>query len=260
MRKIPILLISLIFLLGLTASASYISLGTQINSKIEKDALKVSVETVNKGDESAFNVQAEFRVGSKTILAQKANELPINQTYRAEVSFKPGLKKAGTYPLVMVMHYTDANQYPFSALNCQTFVYQKEAITPIFGQLRSTAFSRDGSVQLVMKNGGDQPITTKTYIVAPRELSVINNSVEINIPAKGEGGAVFDVKNFSALAGSTYQVYAVSEAEDADLHYTSIAPGTIRIIEANLFASYQFIFIALIVVLLLVFVALQFRK
>jgi hypothetical protein len=257
-RLFSVLLLAM--LAASTASASYISLNTALSSKVENNTLKVMVSSVNKGDESAFNVQAEIRVGDKTILEEKQSELPIGGKYSAAAQYKIALRKPGTYPLTLIMHYTDANQYPFSALTCQTFVYQKDAVSPVFGQMRSITFSKDGTLNLTLKNLGDSGIKAKTYLVAPRELTVGEAGGELTIPAKSEQRTSFSVANFSALAGSTYQVFAVSESEDDGLHYTSIAPGTVRIVEANIFANYQFYFIALIAVLLALFISFQFRK
>ena len=259
MKKAVFIFILLTALFSSLAAASYISLNTSVNTKFENGVLKLSVGTVNKGDESAYNVQAELKVGEKSVLAEKKSELPIDGAYQADVTFKPVIKKPGTYPLFLILHYTDANQYPFSALSAQTFIYQKEAVAPIFGQLKSTSFSKEGSLQLVLKNLGDNAIETKTSIVAPRELSIINNGEPIMVPSKGEAAASFNIKNFSALAGSTYQVFAVSESEDNDLHYTSIAPGTIKIVAAQeVFGlGYPLVF-TLLALLIIVFIGTQF--
>lgn len=243
------------------ASASYISLNTALSSKVENNTLKVMVSSVNKGDESAFNVQAEIRVGGKTILAEKQAELPIGGNYQAAAEYKIALRKPGTYPLTLIMHYTDANQYPFSALTCQTFVYQKDAVSPVFGQLRSVTFSKDGTLNLTLKNLGDSGIKARTYLVAPRELTIGEKSGELLIPAKSEQRASFSVTNFSALAGSTYQVFAVSESEDNDLHYTCIAPGTIKIVAAReLFGLNYAYVIAALALLVAIFIGAQFFK
>ena len=206
------------------------------------------------------NNQAEIRVGGKRVLADKKGELKIDEAYQNISTFKLNLQKPGQYPLTLVMHYTDANQYPFSALTAQTFVYQKEAVSTLFGQLKSVTISKEGKLTLTIKNLGDTEAKTKTYLVAPRELTVEEKPSEFKLGPKSAQDLSFIVKNFSALAGSTYQVFAVSEAEDADFHYTNVFPGTVKIVEKNIFANYQIYFFALIIVLLVVFVAFQFKK
>ena len=251
----------LIFGFSMTASASYISLNTTLSSKVEGKTLKVKISVVNKGDESAYNVQAELRVKGKEILAEKKTELPVNGTYQAEKSISLPLLKPGAYPLILVMHYTDANQYPFSALTGQTFVYQKEAVSPIFGRLKPATFSKEGTLKLALKNLSNTEVKAKTYLVAPRELTVEEKISAVTLAPKSEESSSFIVKNFSALAGSTYQVFAVSEAEDQDLHYTSISPGTVKIIASQeIFGLNYTVIFAILIALTVVFIAAQFIR
>ena len=221
----------------------------------------INVSSINKGDESAYNVQAEIRVGTKTILADKVTELPVNGVYKVNASLKVMVAKPGNYPLFLTMHYADANQYPFSALSCLSFAYQQETLSPVFGQLSSTTFSKQGKVKLVIKNTSDQPVKTRTYLVAPRELSYKSQPTEVLIDPRSEKSVEFPLENFSALAGSTYQVYAVSESEDEQSHYTSIAPSTVKVVASQAIygMSYSLIF-ALLVILLVIFVGSQFFK
>lgn len=129
MKKNLIIALAVVFS-ALGASASYISLNTTLSSKVEGKNLKIMVSTVNKGDESAFNVQAEFRAAGRTVLAEKSPELPVGAVYQARAVIPVPVNKPGTHPLILVMHYTDANQYPFSALTAQTFIYRQEAVPP----------------------------------------------------------------------------------------------------------------------------------
>ena len=74
MKKAVFIFILLTALFSSLAAASYISLATSVNTKYENGVLKLSVGTVNKGDESAYNVQAELKVGEKSVLAEKRND------------------------------------------------------------------------------------------------------------------------------------------------------------------------------------------
>jgi hypothetical protein len=241
------------------ASASYITLKTTVTSVIDKDQLKVIVSTANKGDEPAYNVQAEVRVGSKKVLGAKSQEMGINQPYRAEAVFPLNLKTPGRYPMVLVMHYTDANQYPFSALNCQTFAYKTEAPPEdVFGSLRPVSFWKKAEMGLNLKNMGGEEITASVDLVVPRELTASSERIKLNIPSKSEINQRFTVSNFSALSGSNYQVYAVVEYEKDRMHYTRIIPGVIKIVEAKTLMGIDSTFlIAVFILLVVVFVVFQ---
>ncbi len=251
----------LFLIFGISAHASYISLNTSLSSKVEGRTLKVAAMSVNKGDEPAYNVRAEFKVGGKVILAEKRSELPVDASYQARASIPLSAAKPGSYPLILIMHYTDANQYPFSALSAQTFVLGKESPSPLFGQVKSTTFSKEGKLRFKLKNLGDKEIAARTYLVTPRELTANEQKLELAVGPKSEQSAGFSVKNFSALSGSTYQIFAVSEFEDGGTHYTSIAPGTIKIVEDKVFLGLnQNLLMIALAALVIIFVCAQFIK
>jgi hypothetical protein len=249
------------FVITAPAVASYISLNTTLSSKVEGRTLKVSVISVNKGDESAFNVQAEVKAANREVMAEKLTELAVNGTYQAEINFLLPPGKPGSYPLILITHYTDANQYPFSALTAQTFVYQREAPTHLFGQIKSSPFSKEGDLRIILKNSGDKEIRAKTRLIYPNELSVDRAQIDFSIKPKSEQKGRFHLKNFSALSGSTYQLFAVSEFEDAGAHYTNIFPGTVKIMatEEIFGVKYSLLLVAL-AVLVIVFLGAQFFK
>ena len=71
----------------------------------------------------------------------------------------------------------------------------------------------------------------------------------------------FGVKNFSALSGSTYQVFAISEYEKDGFHLTSITPGFIRIAQSRTVLGIDYIYLAgILAVLVVVFAVIQLRR
>lgn len=250
----------LIFALGCSASASYISLNTTLTTKVENNQLRVLLESINKGDESAYNVQAEIRVGDKKFLAKKRQDLGINQRYKAYTTFKLGKIKPGQYPLVLIMHYTDANQYPFSALTCQTYSYKAANLpSDIFGRMKSRTFWKQGKVKLTLKNMSDSEISTSTFLVIPREITVAGGSQKATLLPKSQQTINFSVENFSALSGSNYQIFAIAEYEKEGRHQTSITPGMLKIVEAKQILGINYLYFMIIfAVLVAVFIAFQF--
>jgi hypothetical protein len=241
--------------------ASYISLNTTLRTKVAGDTLQVIVQSVNKGDESAFAVQAEFRVGGKTILAEKTAELPVNATYQAAVSLPLKLKTPGNYPLLLVLHYADANQYPFSALTAHSFVYRQEGVPPFLGQVKPAAFEKAGTVHFVLKNSGDRAIAARTRLIVPSELTVENDQAALTLAPRAQQSVDFRLSNFSALAGSTYQLFAVTEFENNGLHYTSLTPGLVRITaDRTLFGLSQNSLVICLISLVALFIGGQFIK
>jgi len=248
-------------LLALPAFGSYISMTTSLSSKYERGILKAHVEIVNKGDEAACNAQAEFRSGGLSALADKVPQLPVGWTYKTDRELPLALKVPGTYPLTLVVHYTDANQYPFSALLIQTFVYGQEAPAPVFGRLNTATFDKEGRLTLQLKNSGTRPVKATSTLIVPAELTVDQAGRTATIDPRSEQRVSFPVKNFSALAGSTYQVFAVTEFDDGGLHFTAIAPGLVKITsESKVFGLGNWVYVVILAVLALAFIGAQFLR
>lgn len=259
-RMFFVLLLLVLSLLADLALASYISFKTTVTSKMEGNTLRILVSAVNEGDEAAHNVQAEIRLGDKKILAGKKDQLEVDQTYVAHAAFEVPFKNPGQYPLVITLHYTDANQYPFSALSVHKYTYKHESPAEIVGQLRSAKFTQKGKIEYVLRNMSHEPISVFTRVVSPRELSVKNDRIKFLLAARSSKSLPVEIENFSALPGSTYQVYAITEYEKGGGHFSVVSPGTVSVIEKNIFKQYQIFFFALIAILLAAFVLLQQKK
>jgi hypothetical protein len=249
-----------LFLLSDLALASYISLRTTVNALVKGRILEVVITAVNKGDEPAYGVQAEVRAGNRVIMTGKKAELRVDEAYTARASFGLDLKNAGQYPLITILHYADANQYPFSALNGQTFVYLSEMPPQVAGKLSSAKFSKTGALSLYLKNQGEAAVKIKAKLALPRELATEKDQLEMELNPHESKTDNFTVENFSALAGSTYQVFAAVEYDAQHRHYTLIIPAKISVVEKNLFKDFQYGFYILIAALLLLFVYFQFKK
>jgi len=244
-----------------SAHASFISLTPTLSSSCTGKKLEVKILAVNKGDESAFNVQAVVRAGGRVLTAEKMSELPVSGVYRAELSFPLPAGLPGSYPLVLTMHYTDANQYQFSALTAQTFVRQKELFSPLCGQAKPVTFWQEGELSFTVKNTSDRPLKIRTSLVTPRELSVAVADRELFIDPQSQQSTLFKVSNFSALSGSTYQLFLVCEVKDGGQYYTSIVPGTVRIVERKTIFGLSYITIAVLLAgLIVIFLGAQLIK
>lgn len=258
MKKL--LICPILLFLSSSAFAGYISLETKLSSEIVSNTLLIDVMVVNKGDEVAHNVQGEIRVGGENIPLKKVGELGVNATYHAKHPVRLRFKSPGEYPLILLMHYADANQYPFSALTCQTFAYKRAGMPgSIFGRMGSVRFWKDGEIKLTLRNMDDGARKVTTNLVLPRELMVKQGSFSFDLPGKSKKEIKFSVENFSALNGSSYQVYAISEYEADGVHKTTITPGMISIKqEKTIFGLNYYLIIAAIVLTALFFIFAQF--
>jgi len=259
MKKLFIFILFL-FIFSSLASASYINLSTTVVTRSEGGLLNVAVSSQNNGDEPAYNVQAELQVAGKRILLAKSDAIGVGQSYTAGAREPLGLKLPGDYPLIIILHYTDANQYPFSALTSAVFRYRSEALpASILGSMASKTFWEKGMLSLALRNFSDAELELSTRLVTPRELAVEKNDLKTRIRPRGQERVQFAVKNFSALSGSNYQVFAVSEYDEAGVHRTQITPGFVKIVERRTFLGVDYAYLIIVLVALaLLFVFFQF--
>lgn len=247
MKKI----LAIIFLLGLTAEAfaSYISLNTSLTAKATDKELRAIVTSVNKGDEAAYSVQAVVQAGGRTVSGEKKSELPVNGRYEAMFNLPVEEKLPGVYPLVLTMHYADANQYPFSALTVQTYTYKNEPPpSEVFGRSSVGTFWKNGRIKLLIKNMSDQELSIKITLVTPRELIPAEKERSILIAPRAERRLELGLENFSALSGSTYQLFAILEYEMNGLHQTTVVPGLAKIVESHLILGLDYTYLVIILV------------
>ena len=258
------LLLIFLFLLVLgptSAKASFIRLETQINSTYDGKRFKVGVEVTNRGDEPAYNVQVNGEVNGQMLTTPAKDSLGVNEKYSTDAVLDTNLAKNGKYPVIVKVDYTDANQYPFSAISINHVVYGKNVTSQMFGIFKNIEISSEGILNLSLKSLSEQEEKVTVRLILPRELSSPNLSKTISLKAKSEDKVNFEVKNFSALPGSVYSVYAIMEYDEGDTHYSSSVGGNISIQkEGGFVKSNRTLLIGIAVILVVLFAYLNLKS
>jgi hypothetical protein len=256
-------LLSSVFLLivGSTpAKASFITMETHANPSYDGKKFKMSVDVTNNGDESAYNVQISADVNGQTSTTPVKESLAVKGKQTAEIAADLALTKPGRYPVVVNVDYTDANQYPFSAMTITHFVYRENLPSQIFGTLQNIEISNGGSLNLSLKNLDEKAKNVTVRLVLPKELSSSGITRTIPVKGKSEEKVRFDVKNFSALPGSSYSIFAIMGYDEGDLHYSASVGGNIKVTtEQGFVKSNQRLLIWLAIVLGVIFVYFNLR-
>jgi hypothetical protein len=255
--------LSVIFLLALSPTpvkASFITLETHANPTYDGKRFKMAVDVTNKGDESAYNVQISADINGQMSTTPAKDNLQVKEKHSVEVATDMTLTKAGRYPVIVTVDYTDANQYPFSAISITHFVYRENLPSQVFGTLQNIEISTTGSLTLSLKNLDEKEKNVTVRLVLPKELSSPSLLRTIPLKAKSEEKVSFDVKNFSALPGSTYSIFAIMGYDAGDLHYSASVGGNIKVMQDQGFVkSNQRLLIGLAIVFGAVFVYFNLR-
>ena len=230
MRKLMILLILL--LIPHLVSAGVISLTTTISTDImTEDVTKIHVKLLNSGDEPAHSVQV-------SLLATGFNANPIlvgklNPNEPFEEDFEVTLTEEilpGSYPIVVLTDYTDANGYPFSSVSPSSIVYKTSTVSKVSGLMYEVNLTNKESKKLTLSIRNLDYIEhgVNIKLILPREIKVVDDEKKISIGPKQEKSLDYEVSSLSAISGSAYAVVASIEYED-ELHYSSFANGIIKI-------------------------------
>jgi len=243
------------------ANATYISITTTVKATVSNGTLVVYTNVTNQGDEAAYSVQVIATANGKTQRSKIFDVVGIRQPVTAESTFDVSGLNSGRYPLIIEVDYADANQYPFSALTSQYYIIGENVNSDVIGQMDKIEISKSGKLTLTLKNLGSSQKSLNVNMFLPKELSTGQTSKSLTLAPKSEQKLDFAVQSFSALKGSTYVVFASIEYDEANVHYTTFATSFVGVVEKK--GVYGFstpVIIAILAVLVIAFIVLQFRK
>jgi len=241
--------------------AGVIKIETETSITVTDDLLKTSVATTNKGDEAAYNVQVHLillgEIQSGPIKAQLNKDQPDTIAFEKTL---PALKK-GRYPLVVMVDFHDANQYPFSAVSCATFFFKEDANPGLICLGKDISMGENGKLGFKVKNLESGSKTVRASLVLPKELSTPISQSDFRIDAREEKTINFDIKNFSALSGASYPVFCSFEYDSEESHFTALANALVTIKkDENWFNSTKKYWIGAAIILGVMLVAFQLKR
>ena len=212
------------------AFAGTISIRSAIQAERQGDALLVSVELANAGDEPAHLVQARleaagmnFAGGDHPLIAPGAG---ARETWRVPLAGKP----PGRHPILLWIHYSDANGYPFTALASAIVSIDRDVAPQVAARFSEpeVSLAGNGRARLELANLAEQELALSVRLVGPRELRLSPGRRRFALVARQRRELELELENLSALPGSRYPIFAVVE-HGAELHHTVIAQGWVEI-------------------------------
>jgi hypothetical protein len=254
MKKILLFLVMMVIIPMVTAS--FLSMQSTITATEDETIIKVT----NLGDENAYNVQLSLDINEQKKISSVKNQLGMQESFEWKVPLDAKLENPGKYPLILVTNYQDANFYPFSAISVSTFDYKKGTLSDIIAKINNIELSDEGNLQLTIKNTAETAKDLNIRLIVPKELTVDRDKLRAKLPGKTQSTINFEIEKFSALAGSSYVVFAVIEYDENGRHYTTMASGVVNVIEKKNIFNNQILLISLLVILVVIFVYFQFKK
>lgn len=227
-------------------SAENITLTSSLTAEVTPTVLRAKLLIKNDGEAAAYNVQARFHTDEKQWLSKVYPRLDMGQELTIEYIEKLELAKKGIYPLAVKIHFKDAGGYPMTTVIVNPFTYGEMTNTAVYGRLEKLVLSNRGELGLFITNTGYKNLNLDINIFVPDEISALQTRTQLVLEERSKVDHRFTLKNFSALAGAIYPVWATIEYERDNKHFTSVCSGEIEVIRSeNIFKKYWWLWLIL---------------
>ena len=239
-------------------AAENITLTSSLTCEVTPPMLKAKLLLRNDGLAAAYSIQAEFHFADKPWLSEVFPQLEPGQELTIDYLESLELENKGIYPLVAKVLFKDAGGYPMTTIIVNPFSYEEITSPSIYSKLDKIVLSDSGQLRLNITNTGYFDLKLNVHIYVPDEISVQQTQTQLELKERSKVNFRFDLKNFSALAGAVYPVWATIEYEHEGLHFTSVCDGEIEIIEtANVFKKYWWLWLSLAGLIVALFIWLN---
>ena len=216
-----------------SAVASYITMVTNFSVTVKPEELTLVVTAENRGDVTAHDVQFEIIINDRVLAGPVVEILEQDKKTSAEFTLTDKIGLPGRYPAVIKTYYKDASGHGFTALTVGFYDYHStiKSTVSISGQASSMPVDGKGQVTFVLRNEGQTEQKIDLALFIPNELSADQEQDVIEIGPQQETTIVFKLKNYSALANSSYPISLVGQYEDTGNHFSMAGSAVVRIAE-----------------------------
>jgi len=256
-----------ILFLVTSTSATYIQIIPTLSAPdiIQEQTSEFPLAIVNNGDESAFNVQLSLVLPdgfTSSNIFYRELKPKEQRTDKFTVKINDTSILPGTYVVSILIHYTDANQYPFSSVTSIIINYKTPTISAVYGVMDSVSIQRKPvEMMLLLRNRGDKPHNLKIKLILPDELIATNTNIDETLNANEEKSIPIMLSSQGALVGAVYPITARISYEDNNQHFSAIARGIVRIEESTYGrSSLTFLAVGAVILIIVGFFYFKFVK
>jgi len=214
-----------------TATASYISLGITSSTTYQNGRMTLNVSIRNKGDESAYSLKVEARLGTNTFLSQINNSLSTNTSYSTALDLGQAPQIPGIYTVAIKAHYTDAGGFPFTVVSSIPVVSTdpEEINESILARFKPVTIKESGPMYLDIYVRGTNPVNASITMIHPNELSCTLLESATGITPGRTNTIGIAITNLFALSGSSHAVIAVIDYIENGLHRSTAVSSLVTI-------------------------------
>ena len=242
-------------------TASQITLRVDATARVSANAVSCTVMVTNLGSARAESVQihAEFR--DRRYSAVVRPFLHPGESLNEEIAIDGLVLAPGRHPVSIIVEYADNNQHSFSALSYAEFVVEEDSPPRIDVAAEFAEMASSGTLSVSLSNLDPVVRDVRLRLMLPREIRADPIEKELRLDGNGEVTEAFVLRNASALAGSSYTIFAVVEYEEDGKNSCLAVPATIRVVSSVYgLGSYRTYGLVALAALVAVIVGLQFSR
>jgi hypothetical protein len=224
------------WLLAGSAAAKTISISVTPTAEVQAGTLTVKVKITNSGDEAAQSVSPVLRFGDQETRGKGNPSLAPNGSHEETLTVQVGDLAPGRWPYRLAVDYTDANQYPFQALQVGTVTLGNAPPAKLaVPEVKAPGIAGTGKLQLRVKNLAGVERTVALAVVVPDGLEVTKPIADLKLAAWAEEPLSVPLANRTALAGSRYPIFVTTQYDDGGVHHTVVGQGIVEILAPQSF-------------------------
>jgi hypothetical protein len=209
-------------------------IGFELTTSVDVEAgrLRVPLAVRNVGDTTALAVSPTLAFRGHEARAERRARVEPGATFETVLELETGKLGAGRWPYRVTLDYTDANDYPFQALQVAPLLVGEPAPPRVaILDVTGAPVASSGSIEARLKNLGEEPRQVHVHFHVPAAVEVEAPETRVDLDGWEERTVSTDLVNRTGLPGSRYAVFATAEYEDGEIHQTAVASGTLDVIE-----------------------------
>jgi hypothetical protein len=221
--------------------AKNISITVAPTVTVSPGTVSMRLKVSNGGDEAAQSVQPILRFRDKEAKGAVHASLGPNEIMEDSLKLDVGDLGPGRWPFRLTIDYTDANQYPFQALQMIPVLVGTPAAPKLsISDVKAQPLTTTAGLSIRVKNLSATPRKVTLAAFVPEGLEVSSQpAADQQLEGWADKLMSATLLNRTALAGSRYPVYVVAEYEDEGTHQTVLSQGIVEIVEQHSFFERQ---------------------
>lgn len=212
-----------------TAEAGTISITTNAFALADNERLYVLIQVKNDGSEAAHRVRTNAEVLGEQFGSEVRTRIDPGKSREFKFTKSIDTSLAGTFPITVLVHFQDANGYPFSALTCTTFSVGKSRNAELASASDPVSIKDNGIVRFRIQNKSSHERHIKATLVLPREFSSEKPETQFSLQAGGNKTLAFSIQNLGAVDGASYPVFLIQQYDFDGVKHTAVSNEVVNI-------------------------------